>query len=90
VAILFLGCSGYPNYEDPRGRSLVNNLDWPSVTPPKEIDMGIPLAHDSTLVAIAEDSNDWTQPYVAYHKHKILPKDEAEARMIVQHYKSSY
>jgi hypothetical protein len=50
--------------------------------------MGIPLAPDSILVAITEDSNDWTQPYVTYLECKIFPKDKAEARMIVRRCKS--
>jgi transposase InsO family protein len=60
----------------------------PSITPPKEIDLGIPLAPDPTLVAIIGEDDDWTHPYIAYLEHRILPKDETEARMIVRRCKS--
>ena len=57
-------------------------LDRPSVLPPKEIDLGVPLAPESALVVVAEPADDCTTPYIAYLERKVLPKDEAEARMV--------
>jgi hypothetical protein len=57
-------------------------LDRPLVLPPKQIELGIPLTPDSALVTVATTTSDWTEPYIAYLKHKVLPEDETEARMI--------
>jgi hypothetical protein len=63
-------------------------LDLLSVLPPKEIELGIPLAPGSTLVAAATSASDWTEPYVTYLENKVLPEDETEARMIQRRCKS--
>jgi ribonuclease HI len=57
-------------------------IDKPSVSIPKEIDIAEPLALDSTLVAMATDSINWTAPYITYLDHQVLPQDETEACMI--------
>jgi hypothetical protein len=48
-----------------------------------KINIRVPLTPDSALVAIIMDASDWTKPFIAYLKHKILPKDENEALMTV-------
>ena len=76
------------SHQPPPPGVFLNILDRPSVLPPKEIDLGVPLAPESTLVAVAEPANERTAPYIAYLEHKVLPKDEEEARMIQRHCKS--
>ena len=39
-------------------------------------------------MAVAESTEDWTAPYLAFLEHQILPMDEAEARMIQRRCKS--
>nr|XP_051201853.1 uncharacterized protein LOC127315400 [Lolium perenne] len=60
----------------------------PSVRAPRELDIAEPPAPDSTLVALAADSIDWTEPYISYLERQILPMDEAKARAIVRRCKS--
>jgi hypothetical protein len=67
---------------------VLNVIDKPSVSIPKEIDIAEPLALDFTLVAMATYSTNWTAPYIAYLDHKVLPQDETEARMIQRRCKS--
>jgi ribonuclease HI len=62
----------------------------PLVSPPKKIDIAVPLAPNSTLVAMAVDTSDWTAPYIAYLAHQVLPQDEMEARMIQRRRKSFF
>jgi hypothetical protein len=57
-------------------------LDRPSVLPLTEIELGAPLAPDSTLIVVATPTTDWTKPYVDYLEHNVLLEDEAQARMI--------
>ena len=55
---------------------------------PKEIDLAVPLAPWSDLVALLDEDVDWTYPYIAYLENKTLPTDETEARMITRRAKS--
>ncbi|KAM0879176.1 hypothetical protein ACQ4PT_034415 [Festuca glaucescens] len=63
-------------------------LTRPSVRPPSEIDIAEPPAPDSVLVAVATGAGDWMEPYMNYLERQVLPRDEAEARMIVRRCKS--
>ena len=65
-------------------------IHTPSVFPPKEIDIGIPLQPEPALVAMIVEPSDWTAPYVAFLEHKILPNNETEARMIGRRCKSFF
>ncbi|XP_071674456.1 uncharacterized protein [Lolium perenne] len=60
----------------------------PSVRAPRELDIAEPPAPDSTLVALASDSDDWMEPYLSYLERQVLPMDETEARAIVRRCKS--
>ncbi|XP_051206084.1 uncharacterized protein [Lolium perenne] len=63
-------------------------LSHPSVRAPRELDIAEPPAPDSTLVALASDSVDWTEPYLSYLERQVLPMDETKARAIVRRCKS--
>src|SRR3954463_15385810 len=59
-----------------------------SVSPPREIDIGIPLQPEEALVALIAKPSDWIAPYVAYLEGGTLPADQTEARMIAHRCKS--
>src|SRR3954467_10705404 len=63
-------------------------ISKPSILPPKEVDLGVPLDPEQALVAVAEPENDWTAPFLAYLEHGTLPIDEMEARIIQRRSKS--
>nr|XP_051190491.1 uncharacterized protein LOC127303828 [Lolium perenne] len=63
-------------------------LSHPSVRAPRELDIAEPPAPDSILVALASDSDDWTEPYLSYLERQVLPMNETEARAIVRRCKS--
>ncbi|KAK1643015.1 hypothetical protein QYE76_060820 [Lolium multiflorum] len=68
-------------------RRRLDIVDHPSVCAPRELDIAEPPP-DSTLVALAADSIDWTEPYISYLERQTLPMDEAKARAIVRKCKS--
>src|SRR4051812_40209581 len=63
-------------------------ISKPSIPPPKEVDLGVPLDPEQTLVAVAEPEDDWTTPFLAYLEHGMLPIDKTTARMILRRSKS--
>jgi hypothetical protein len=83
-ALSRIGSSSQP----PLPSVFIDIIDKPSVSAPREIDITEPLAPDSTLVAMATDSNDWTTPYITYLDHQVLPQVETEVRMIQRRCKS--
>src|SRR4051812_46291322 len=62
----------------------LDTITKPSVSPPREIDIGVPLQPEVALVALAAEPYDWTRPYVAYLEAGTLPADETDARMIAR------
>src|SRR4051812_4728419 len=66
----------------------LDTITKPSVSPPREIDIGISLQPKVAMVALIAEPSDWTAPYVAYLEGGTLPADEIEARMITPRCKS--
>ena len=60
----------------------LDTITKPSVSPPREIDIGVPLQPEAALVALIAEPEDWTTPYIAYLEGGTLPADKTDARMI--------
>ncbi|KAM0904400.1 hypothetical protein ACQ4PT_018037 [Festuca glaucescens] len=89
LQITFQPCSNnVAEYESPPPGVFLDVLTRPSVAPPKEIGLLVPPPPDSVLVSVVTERTDWTEPYVPYLEHQILPKDESKARMIVRRCKA--
>src|SRR3954467_10457609 len=54
----------------------------PSVSPPRENDIGVPLQPGAALVALIAEPDDWTKPYIAYLEAGTLPADQTDTRMV--------
>src|SRR3954466_2311413 len=66
----------------------LHTITKPSVSPPREIDIGVPLQPEAALVALITEPDDWTRLYVAYLEAGTLPADETDAWMIARRCKS--
>src|SRR3954469_17807765 len=66
----------------------LDTITKPSVSPPKEIRIGLPLQPEAALVALIAELDDWTAPYTADLEGGTLPADERDARMIARRCKS--
>src|SRR4051812_19413361 len=66
----------------------LDTITKPSVSTPREIDIGVPLQPEAALVALIAEPEDWTRPYMANLEGGTLPADETDARMITRRCKS--
>ncbi len=66
----------------------LDTITKPSVSPPREIDIGVALQPETALVALVTEPDDWTKSYIAYLEAGTLPADETDARMIARRCKS--
>src|SRR4051794_4880414 len=66
----------------------LDTITKPSVSPPRGIDIGVPLQPQAALVALIAEPEDWTRPYITYLEGGTLMAEETDARMITRRCKS--
>lgn len=66
----------------------LDHIYCPSIKPPKESELGIPLTPDAIAVAVISESPDWREPFIRFLTTKELPDDERSARQIVRRSKA--
>ena len=62
----------------------LDQIHSPSISIPSEVDITIPPAPDSVMVAGVYEIPDWTTPFMEYLEKGTLPTDEVLARQIVR------